>query len=122
MIFDVRTLVVVTLPASVLALMSKHIGGTLRAEDVFGRIGGEESGVILPSIDHVRALEIAERIRGLVAALPVGAAYPLEHISVSIGVASTDADGSDWDSLCRVADQRLFDVKGAGRNQVHGRS
>jgi len=105
----------------VLALLTKHVGGTLRTEDVFGRLGGEEFGVILPSIDHAQALEVAERIRALTAALPIDAAQPEEHVTVSIGVASTDADGRDWDSLYRVADQRLYDVKTAGRNQVRGR-
>jgi len=105
----------------VLALLTKHVSGTLRTEDVFGRLGGEEFGVILPSIDHAQALEVAERIRGLVAALPIDAAQAQAHITVSIGVASTDADGREWDSLYRVADQRLYDVKTAGRNQVRGR-
>jgi len=105
----------------VLALMAEHVAKTLRTEDVFGRLGGEEFGVILPSIDHARALEVAERIRGLIAALPIDAAQLEEHVTVSIGVASTDADGLDWDSLYRMADQRLYDVKMAGRNQVRGR-
>ncbi|TRZ65617.1 MAG: GGDEF domain-containing protein [Rhodocyclaceae bacterium] len=105
----------------VLALLTKHVSGTLRTEDVFGRLGGEEFGVILPSINHAQALEVAERIRGLVAALPIDAAQAQAHITVSIGVASTDADGREWDSLYRVADQRLYDVKTAGRNQVRGR-
>lgn len=105
-----------------LALVAKSIGGTLRTEDVFGRLGGEEFGVLLPSIDHARALEVAERLRGLVAALPIDAADRHEHVTVSIGVASTDADGSDWDSLYRTADQRLYEVKSSGRNKVQGRS
>jgi len=107
---------------SVLAVVSESIAAMLRTEGVFGRLGGEEFVVILPPIDHAQALDVAERLRGLVAALPIDAADCQEHVMVSIGVACTDADGADWDSLYRAADQRLYDGKSSGRNKVQGRS
>lgn len=106
----------------VLARVAEKIAGTLRTEDVFGRLGGEEFAVILPSIDHGQALDVAERIRSLVAVLPIDAAERQDHITVSIGVASTDADGNDWENLYRSADQRMYEVKSSGRDKVQGRS
>ena len=40
----------------------------LRPEDLFGRIGGEEFGCLLPETSLVEAFAVAERVRGLLAA------------------------------------------------------
>ncbi|HEX8990029.1 MAG TPA: GGDEF domain-containing protein [Rhodocyclaceae bacterium] len=93
----------------------------LRDIDVVGRLGGEEFGVLLPHTGHGDALEAAERLRRALAE----AAIPLEHglplrITISIGVASLEAPGTNIDTLLSHADEALYRAKNAGRNRVWG--
>ncbi len=99
----------------------------LRDYDLAGRFGGEEFALLLPQTSAADARRIAERVRGHIAAMPIGVndtpgAEPLQ-ITVSIGVAAL---GLNWDSatgnqltdLLAGADAALYQAKNAGRNQV----
>lgn len=100
-----------------LQLMAEAIRVSLRASDLVGRVGGEEFGVYLHGADLATADQVAERIRLAVSALhfaPNGEAYPL---SVSIGGA-TFALHAEFNELYRLADQRLYEAKHAGRDRV----
>lgn len=79
---------------------------------VFGRLGGEEFGIILPRTDAREACEIADRLCALVRMSP--ALSPLSkpiRMTVSIGVATDTAD------LMHRADMALYAAKSAGRDR-----
>lgn len=100
-----------------LRLIADGIRGALRTKDIVGRVGGEEFAVFLPATDSGQAERIAERIRLGVATIdfrPGGEAYPL---SVSVGGALFGR-GAVFEDLYRIADQRLYAAKDAGRNRV----
>jgi diguanylate cyclase (GGDEF)-like protein len=90
----------------------------LRPADVFGRLGGEEFGILLQECSREQGLEIANRIR-----IAIGAT-PMEHdgngilVSASVGLASTDTSGYELQRLCKDADMALYCAKRAGRNRV----
>ncbi len=94
---------------------------TLRPQDVFGRIGGEEFAVVLPHISAQDAATIAER---LCLAVRAGKFQTLSNeplsATVSIGVAHV-AQLSPRDSienLLRDADGALYQAKSRGRDCV----
>lgn len=89
----------------------------IRATDLAGRLGGEEFAVLLPATSLSDAGEIAERIRGAVAATPV-AGQPRWRLSVSVGVASLSADEEGFEHLLKRADQALYEAKSTGRDRV----
>ncbi len=93
--------------------------GTLREEDVIGRIGGEEFAILLLETGRVRALEVAERLRRAVAEaeVPVEGKPPL-HFTTSIGVATLKSPEDSIDFLMANADQALYTAKRSGRNCV----
>lgn len=96
----------------------------LRAGDLFGRLGGEEFAVLMPSADMIEAAALAERIRLAVEAtklsLPSGEAL---EFTVSIGVSAHRADfGTSIDAMLAAADQALYEAKAGGRNQVRVRN
>lgn len=100
-----------------LTLIARSVRTVLRNGDIVGRLGGEEFGVFLPDVDHDRACQVAERIRAEVAEsqfAPDGDDYPL---SVSVGGAVFSRNTS-FAELFRLADQRLYSAKRAGRNAV----
>lgn len=110
------------------------IGAVLRAEvrdeDVVGRYGGEEFVVLLASTEgedlRTTAGAVADRIRRRIDELRPEVSGPrgpvvLDDVSVSVGVATFPADGTDLDRLLEVADAALYAAKAAGRNLVrHG--
>ena len=104
----------------------QHIASVLdsakRAEDVLGRIGGEEFVLLLvdPAIDE--AMIAAERLRHHVETSALVYDGKTLNITISIGVAAYPHDGSNWESVFALADQRLYQSKQAGRNRVTGLS
>ena len=89
---------------------------TVRTVDFPARYGGEEFAVILPQIDPASLLTVAERIRAGIEALPAPAGGTT--VTVSIGAAMYPDDAHDRDALFRIADERLYEAKKAGRNRV----
>lgn len=84
-----------------------------RAEDLIGRIGGDEFAIVLPRADAEGALRLAERLRRSLESLPLP--YP---VTASFGVAaSTDPEESFVETLAR-ADCALYVAKQGGRNRA----
>jgi diguanylate cyclase (GGDEF)-like protein len=96
------------------------IAETVRTVDFPARYGGEEFAVILPQIDAVSVMPIAERIRAGVEALP--APPDGSTVTISIGAAIYPFDGLTADALFQAADERLYEAKKLGRNRVVGLS
>jgi diguanylate cyclase (GGDEF)-like protein len=89
----------------------------LRPGDVFGRLGGEEFGILLKECSAEHAIERAEQIRRAVSA-PTDDVMAFITITASLGVASTAHHGHDLHSLLMAADEALYKAKRHGRNRV----
>lgn len=100
-----------------LKTLVKRIQGIIRETDTVGRMGGEEFSVLLPGIDMAQANDVAERIRASMSEQPVHEGKVHLPMTVSIGVAELDSH-NDIDALIQLADQRLYQAKEAGRNQI----
>jgi diguanylate cyclase (GGDEF)-like protein len=98
----------------IVALCQAH----LRSIDVFGRLGGEEFGLVLPECALGDAMQIVERIRAAIAATPFHERIIEGAISASFGLASTDAGGYVLPALMAKADAALYRAKHRGRNRV----
>jgi diguanylate cyclase (GGDEF)-like protein len=84
----------------------------LRSFELVYRLGGEEFLVVLPGLDLVAGLEIAERLRTTVQATrPAGI-----PITISLGVSAAHGEHVDYDALFKAADNALYAAKRAGRN------
>jgi diguanylate cyclase (GGDEF)-like protein len=90
----------------------------LRSEDVLGRLGGEEFGVLLPETEVMNASAVAERIRRAVEAEPTRLGDALVPLTASFGVACWRAAAESPDALLQRADAALYEAKAAGRNRV----
>lgn len=97
--------------------LAQAISSSLRGQDFWGRIGGEEFAIFLDGAGDNEAREIAETIRLAAAAFQLhvnGQAIP---VSVSIGGLSVRGP-FDADSIFHEADRRLYRAKRSGRNCV----
>ena len=105
---------------SALRAIAECCSGVLRANDVIGRLGGEEFAVLLPQTTPAGARNLAERMRAAVAHCPVYVHDGEElFVSATIGVA-TMAPGQaiTLDELLAQADNALYEGKAQGRNRV----
>ena len=90
----------------------------LRPADLFGRLGGEEFGILLHECSRSQGLEIADRIRTAIAEATIDMNGRTVSISASVGLACTDTWGYELQRLCMEADAALYRAKRAGRNRV----
>jgi two-component system, chemotaxis family, response regulator WspR len=93
----------------------------VRPTDLPARFGGEEFVVILPAtpLDPLQAL--GEKVRHNVEALniPHKASTVCDHVTISVGGASTIPQGEDLVlDLIEAADKALYEAKGSGKNRV----
>jgi diguanylate cyclase (GGDEF)-like protein len=89
-----------------------------RAQDTFGRLGGEEFGLIMPETALGQAVIVAERIRRIWEESPVKLDEELIHSTMSIGVAEAVSTDQSLEDLLRRADRMLYKAKEQGRNCV----
>ena len=90
----------------------------LRSTDLCARTGGEEFCILLPETDLAGAGAIAERLRVLVASLPLDALAPNLRISASFGVTLLAAGDGGFDGMFLRADRALYAAKRRGRDCV----
>lgn len=89
----------------------------LRKQDTIARFGGDEFVIILPNLKHIReAAYMAEKI---VESLkrPFCFNHQEIYISTSIGISVYPYDGTDKETLIRMADRAMYQTKKNGRNQ-----
>ena len=89
---------------------------TLRQQDVPGRYGGEEFGIVLPETGAAGAEAIAERVRQRIESTTLSASGI--RGTVSIGIAEVDAQDRDYSVWIAHADRALYSAKERGRNRV----
>lgn len=90
----------------------------LRPADLFGRLGGEEFGILLHDCSRAQGMEIANRVRIAVGATPLEKDGCAVVVSASVGLASTETSGYGLQRLCMEADAALYRAKRGGRNRV----
>ncbi|WP_034815865.1 diguanylate cyclase [Ensifer sp. BR816] len=83
---------------------------------IFGRIGGEEFGILLPDHTEEQAAAVAEAICRTVRDTPVGRAHQRIRLTVSIGIAAAAPGDTIMDVMIR-ADLALYDSKADGRDR-----
>ena len=86
----------------VLAAAAERLRSVVRADDVVGRLGGEEFVLILPGADAEAAEDCAERARAALAELTVRG----RPLAASAGVAAAPDDGADAAVLLENARRR----------------
>ena len=102
----------------VLKQIAATVRTVLRPQDIAGRIGGEEFGLLLPDMEREAAQAHMQQIREAVAAATWSPALIGEPITISIGLAVRDTQHPDRANLMRVADHALYRAKQEGRNRV----
>lgn len=104
----------------VLKHLASVIKQRIRREDIMARYGGEEFAIILPEIDSYNSRQFAEKIRRLVEKTVFKFEDTVIPVTISIGVATSNADTNAPEEFIKIADENLYEAKRRGRNCVCG--
>jgi diguanylate cyclase (GGDEF)-like protein/PAS domain S-box-containing protein len=98
----------------VLVELAKRLCLGLREEDTITRLGGDEFILLLPGVDALGAINVAEKLLNEIAGT-----YRVEHydltLTASIGIALYPDDGKDLETLSKSADAAMYRAKQEGR-------
>jgi len=98
----------------ILQLAAATLRKTLRASDFAFRIGGDEFALLLPQTDTEQANTLCRRVR----AQYEGDIHSLKldpGVTLDFGIAVLPVDGEQKSELMGTADDRLYQLKNAGR-------
>ncbi len=103
----------------VLATVGTVLQRAARQDDIIGRFGGEEFIAFLPGASLEAVTGFAERVRVAIekARVPVKDEMSIS-VTVSAGVATIPLCADSLNEALRIADDRLYAAKRAGRNRV----
>jgi diguanylate cyclase (GGDEF)-like protein len=101
---------------ALLAESARRLSSCLRTGDVVARLGGDEFTVLLPGADADEAVEVAQRVREVLAE-PFAVAGRERCVSACVGVAIAPYDAHDYKELLRAADDAMYAAKRKGRDR-----
>lgn len=103
----------------VLQCAADMLKAELRMIDIPCRYGGEEFVVILPATPLLTALQVAERLRTALKGRPIDVGQGELILTASFGVSAYCHDRHTTPAvLIQQADQKLYEAKHRGRDQV----
>jgi diguanylate cyclase (GGDEF)-like protein len=102
-----------------LKALAETIQGMLRQSDIIGRYGGEEFVILLPEIDPLTAVGIAEKLRSALEQMHIQYEEHALDLRASFGVTGVmPPEQVALNALQRYADRALYEAKETGRNRV----
>lgn len=96
---------------------AERFAAAVRPQDVIGRLGGDEFGVLLEDVTLEEALAAAERVSASLRE-PIVAGGVSLFAAVSTGVAMMHGGSRTADQLLHEADMAMYNAKASGRGQV----
>ncbi len=98
---------------AVVALAAEHVSST----DLYGRLGGEEFGILLPGLDGAAAFAVVERLRHAIELMRLPS-EPTLRVTASFGIAEASPAVAQSSALMALADAALYSAKVNGRNRT----
>ncbi|EFT2884000.1 GGDEF domain-containing protein, partial [Escherichia coli] len=104
----------------VIVMVTRIIKKSIRKDDILGRLGGEEFGIIIKGNSQKLLLSIAERIRKNIEeqCSEKLLSHGPEQITVSIGCFTSKENNHSPSEMLVNADKALYQAKRTGKNKV----
>jgi len=102
----------------VLQTVAKVVKNSIREEDIFGRLGGEEFGICILNSTNESLCQIANKIRTNIQSKEMKYNGTIIKITISIGGYNLYTHSEDFKIAFNKADKALYEAKETGRNKV----
>ena len=103
----------------VLKKISNTVSSVKRSYDIFGRLGGDEFGLILPLTNLNDAEKIVSRIQNAVRKTLIVSQDNEFRVTFSAGIVNASENDLSLDDLIRRADEALYRSKALGRDRIN---
>jgi diguanylate cyclase (GGDEF)-like protein len=105
----------------VLKSFAREVMSCLRHEDLFCRFGGEEFVALFRYTNRETAINIAEKLKDLIAQMKFATPGIEFQVTATIGIATMEeSEFENVDDMLMKADQNLYIGKSRGKNRVIG--
>lgn len=101
----------------VLVTLAREVGGIIRRNELFFRLGGDEFGVLAPDANEEDLIGLARRIVEGIGALRFEFQGRPTGLTASLGIAFYPDHAADGDALIAAADHAMYCAKNGGRNR-----
>jgi diguanylate cyclase (GGDEF)-like protein/PAS domain S-box-containing protein len=95
------------------------IQSCIRSDDILGRLGGDEFGLILKNCNQKSVLKISSNISNAISMMEFNWDDCDYKIGVSIGINPLDKNTQDANDAIRKADLACYTAKDQGKNQIY---
>ena len=102
----------------VLIEVTERCKDNIRVHDILARLGGEEFCILLPYTETKQAQKVAERLRAKIEIKPIIVDGLRVKVTISVGISLVSTCDEDGHQAMERADQKLFQAKESGRNQI----
>jgi len=102
----------------VLKKLADIIKDSIREEDIFGRLGGEEFGICILNSNATILCKVAQKIRHNVESAIVNYKDSEIKFTISIGCHNMISNTENFETALNKADKALYEAKNTGRNKV----
>ena len=102
----------------VLIEVTERCKDNIRVHDILARLGGEEFCILLPYTESKQAKKVAERLREKIEIKPIIVDGLRVKVTISVGISLVSTNDEDGHQAMERADQKLFQAKESGRNQI----
>ena len=102
----------------VLIEVTERCKDNIRVHDILARLGGEEFCILLPYTETKQAQKVAERLRAKIEIKPIIVDGLRVKVTISVGISLVSTGDEDGHQAMERADQKLFQAKESGRNQI----
>ena len=102
----------------VLKFLALQLASQMRKNDLVGRLGAEEFGVLMPETGGVEALKIGERVRAACNQMTVQTSKGDVKLTISLGVTQVTNLDASFESVLNRAESAMRRAKEKGRDRV----
>jgi diguanylate cyclase (GGDEF)-like protein/PAS domain S-box-containing protein len=91
----------------------------MRSNDILGRLGGDEFGILLQHCHLEQGMRVADNLRRLIKEYRLTWENKSFDLSASIGMVNINATSGELEQVMSAADMSCYAAKESGRNRIH---
>ena len=99
----------------VLRTAAQTLKNNVRDIDVIARLGGDEFGILIPDLDYEEAKKAIIRLKSTLDNIMCNRKW---NVTASIGAVTCPKGACSVDSLIKMADNLMYEVKSNGKNGI----